>query len=375
MSEDIETGGSGVTESSAMQVAQMRPTAPRRTGGIAWLIALLALVVAAISLWRATAIEHSQTGAVDALRNELSARIDDLARSAVQRKRDIDSLGARVSDTDRVDRTERDQLLSLNERSRHLEEAVANLAEQRLSSRDAMARSDAEFLLQQAQQRLALFHDAPAAIAAYQLADSALAATEDPVFGSVREMIKGELAALEASKPLQTQATLAALERVRADLAALPTRRMAASVSVPASRWQNFIDQFVHVSHGDANAPTERDVGLARALVALDLREAEAALLARDVGAYKKALARAQADIETGFDAVSAPAKSALADLQRLAGQPLAPAAGDLGGALKELRNLHVTRALADPSVLPHPAVTAPAAPAVATPEVDGDGR
>lgn len=376
MSEDIETGGSGVTESSATRVVQVRPTAPHRAGSIAWLIALLALIVAAVSLWRASAIEHNQTGAIDVLRNELSARVDELSHNAVQRKRDIDSLSARVSDTDRVDRTERDQLLSLNERSRHLEEAVANLAEQRLSSRDAMARSDAEFLLQQAQQRLALFHDANAAIAAYQLADSALAATEDPVFGAVREMIKGELGSLEASKPLQTQATLATLERVRADLATLPTRRMAASAAVPASRWQNFIDQFVHVSHGDATAPTERDAGIARALVALDLREAEAALLARDAGAYKKALTQAQAEIERGFDVASTPAKSALADLQHLASQPLAPAVADLGGALKELRNLHVTRALADPLMLPHPAVTAPAVPSPATtPPADEGGR
>jgi uroporphyrin-3 C-methyltransferase len=363
MSEDIQSGASGVTESSVARAVEVRAIAPRRGGGIAWLIALLALIVAGFALWRVLAIEHNQAGAVDVLRSELSARIDELAHNAVQRKRDIDSLSARVSDTDRVDKTERDQLLSLNERSRHLEQAVANLAEQRLSSRDAMARSDAEFLLQQASQRLLLFHDANAAIAAYQLADSTLAATDDPVFAAVREMIKGELDSLEASKPLQTQATLAALERVGTAVATLPTHRAATSVAAPASRWQNFIGQFVHITHGGAAEPFEREPALTRALVALDLREAEAALLARDVDAYKKALARAQTDIDTGFDATSASAKSALVELRRLASQPLAPAVADLGGALRELRNLHVTRALADPAPAPHADAAAPAAP------------
>jgi uroporphyrin-3 C-methyltransferase len=263
----------------------------------------------------------------------------------------------------------REEMLGLAERSRHLEDAVANPAEQRLSGRDALALNEAEFVLQQAQERLALFQDAPAAISAYKLADSALAAAEDPVFASVRQTIGAELHALEASKPVETQATIVALERVRAALPGLPTGHAALAETAPSSRWQGFLAQFIRISHSDdAALNATQDIGLARSLAALDLRAAEAALFARDAEAYKAALARARSGIVNGFDAQSAAAQDVLAQIDRVAGQPLAPALPELGSALKELRNLRATRALARPSApvqeLPRPSTSPAQAPA-----------
>ena len=195
MSEDIETLSPTTTNEATARAADDRASAPRRAGSRgAWLIALIALGVGGVALWRAYAIEHGQADAQAAARTELVARIDELSRSVDQRKRDLDSLRARVADADGVNKSVREELLGLGERSRHLEDAVANLAEQRLSGRDALALNEAEFLLQQAQERLALFHDAHTALTAYQLADSALAAAEDPVFASVRQAISAESA-------------------------------------------------------------------------------------------------------------------------------------------------------------------------------------
>src|SRR4051812_41581573 len=77
--------------------------APRSFGGtVAMLLALVALVLAAFSVWRLVSIERGQGDAQSMLRNELGTRIDDLARASEQRKRDIDALRARLADTDTV---------------------------------------------------------------------------------------------------------------------------------------------------------------------------------------------------------------------------------------------------------------------------------
>ena len=354
MSEDI---GSASPAGGSELAPRTTPRAPtqRRGAALAWLVASAALVVALVSLWRVYALEHGSAAAQAAAIDDLGARLDALARTVEQRKRDLDGMRARLTDADAVNKSVREELLALGERSRHLEDAVANLSEQRLSGRDALALNEAEFLLQQAQERLALFQDAPAAISAYRLADSALAAAEDPVFASVRQTIGAERQALEASRPADTHATLAALARLREAILALPTRRAATREDAPGapSRWAGFIEQFVKISHDDGHVAPTRDPGLARALVVLDLRNAEAALLARDGDGYKAALARARAGIAATFDEAATPTRSALAEIDRLAAVALAPALPELGSALEELRNLRATRALAHPPMVP----------------------
>jgi uroporphyrin-3 C-methyltransferase len=261
---------------------------------------------------------------------------------------------ARLADTDTVNRGVREELLALGERSRHLEDAVANLAEQRLTGRDALALNEAEFLLQLAEERLDLFHDAQAALAAYQLADSALAAAEDPVFAGVRQTIGAEKQALEAARPLDTNATLGALERVRANLATMPPKKSRTTEAATPSRFEALLQQFVRISSDDTAA--RRDVELTRTLAAIDLRAAEAALLARDPSAYTAAISRARTSIAGAFDADAKAVQDDLAELDRLGSAPLAPALPELGSALRELRNLRATRALAQP-----PRATAPA--------------
>lgn len=357
MSEDSETASPATPDPAAPRTPPTRG-APRR-GGLATLLALVALLIAAAALWRTWTLGSSEAR-LETLRGELDPRLEALARGAEQRKRDLDGLRARLADADSVNRGVREELLGLGERSRHLEDAVANLAEQRQSGRDALARNEAEFLLLQAQERLALFHDAAAAIAAYRLADSALAAAEDPVFATVRQTIHAELAALEASKPLDTRATLARLERLRGELATLPPPRPATTAAgAPESRWQRLLAQFVHISQAGEGPLGGRDPALNRALVALDLREAELTLLARDPDGYRNALTRARTELAAAFDADAAPTRTALAELERLAATPLAPAIPELGSALQELRNLRITRALALPPAKP----AAPAEP------------
>ncbi len=366
MSEDSDRAPVALSNESPTRVPDARAGAASRSGSLAWLIALIALLAAGFAIWRVQVLGSGQVDAEAAFRQQLGTRVDDVSHTIDQRKRDIDSLRARLADADSVNQSVREELLALSERSRHLEDAVANLAERHQSGRDALAMNEAEFLLQLAQERLALFHDVQAAMSAYSLADSALAAAEDPVFASVRQTIGAERQALAASKPVETQAALASLERIRAQLATLPPPGIAAETAAEPSRWQRFLAQFVHVSHSsDTGAVGDRDIGLTRSLAALDLRSAEAALLARDVEAYSEALARARAGIAAAFATDAEPTRAVLAELNHLNAAARAPAPPELGSALHELRNLRATRVIAQPASTP---ASAPAAPAPASP-------
>ncbi|HET6545440.1 MAG TPA: uroporphyrinogen-III C-methyltransferase [Rhodanobacteraceae bacterium] len=335
------------TGADAPAAAQTPPARSRRGGRLAAAVALLALVVSGYVLWRDLARERGDSAAVAVLRSSLGERLDQLAAAQTQIKRDIATQRARLTDADSVNGSMREELLSLAERSRHLEDAVANLAEQRLSGRDALALNEAEFLLQLGAERLALFHDAKSALSAYRLADSALAAAEDPVFASVRQTIAAEIQALVAARPLQIRPTLDALERVRSTLATLPIKPAAVAPATPeSSRLLRLLQPFVRVRSDEAILPGRRDVELARNLAAIDLRAAEAALLARDPKAFGTALARVRAELVATFDPADDALEHALTEIDRLAGTPFSPSLPELGSALKELRNLRATRAL-----------------------------
>lgn len=339
--------------------------ARRRGGGFAILLALVATALAGVALWRAWTLERALEGSRDGERAALLQRVDELAGKQAQARDELEALGTRLADADAVNRSLREEFLGLTERSRNLEDAVSHLAEQRLTGRDALALNEAEFLLQLGAERLALFHDVQAAQQAYRLADSALAAAEDPVFASVRQTISAERQALAASGFLPTRATLATLERVRRTLADLPVAQTDPSADddddANPSRLVRLLERFVRVRH-EADAAADyavRDLALARTLVAIDLRSAEAALLARDPEVFQAALARVRAGIERVFDAGDAAVRATLDEIERLAATPLAPKLPELGSALTELRNLRTTRALAHP---PAPAAV-PAAP------------
>ena len=322
----------------------------RRGPGLVVLVIILILLGALAWWYFDRQMRERETGASDAL----SIQLDQLKISNDQLRRDLDSLRARNNDAEAMNRGIREEVLSFAERSRALEDAVANLAEQRLNNRDAMALNEAEFILQLAGERLALFRDASGAMAAYRLADSALAAAEDPLFASVRQTIHAEMQALDAAKPMQTRATLKTLADLRAGLIALPMKTTPVAdtgVTDPArSRLREIIDQFVRISHDDAGpALVERDERLTRSLIAIDLRSAEAALFARDEEAFGDALQRARGGMLSVFDADSASVREALAALDQIAATPLAPALPELGSALSELRNLRTTRVLSQP--------------------------
>ncbi len=325
-------------------------TPERRLGTLIWLIGGMGVIVILGLIWQNWSASEGEQRAAEDDRQQVASRIEALARTAEQTHRDADGLRARLDDAAKVNQSLREQLLALSERSRLIEDTVANLADKHLSGHDAMMLNEAETLLALGAERYTLFRDAQATIDAYRLADSALASVDDAAFSTVRQSISGEIEAVAALKSADTAATLGALAALRGAALQLPPPTHEIGPDDPgASRWMRLLGQFIRIRRGEAAAAIAQrhDIALARQLYMLDLRDAEAAVLARDEARFHAALDDAQALLTNDFDAGAAPVVAARSGIERLAPAALAPAPpADLGVALKELRNLRATHAL-----------------------------
>jgi uroporphyrin-III C-methyltransferase len=111
--------------------------------------------------------------------------------------------------------------------------------------------------------------------------------------------------------------------------------------------------------HRDNGAPLAvADARFARELAALDLAQAQAALLASDSAAYAAALQRVDLSLSTQFDNSVPAVQQARTTLKQLAAALPTGAPIQLGGALTELRNLRAVHALTPASDAAAPAAS-----------------
>ena len=323
------------------------PDKPRRLHVLMRLAALGAVVAIGFGVWWATRDAHREDAQTQ------RAQFEALAHEAAQLRSTVDALRRRQEDSDKVDKSVREQLLGLDQRTKLIEDSIANLADKRLSAHDALALDEAELLLTLGGERYVLFHDVAAAAATYAQADIALSEVGDAAFSTVRQSVAAEIAALnglQASDGATAALKLSRLgEQSREWAAAGPG--VAPSAAEPDSRLARLLGAFVQIRRDDA-AQTRAALhapNLARELFLVDLKEAQAAALARDEARYRAALGSARAEFDAAFDKQAAAVATAAAELDTLTKIALAPPAPSLlGTALKELRNLRATHALRD---------------------------
>ena len=301
-------------------------------------------------LWWTTLGSRGAARAADE-EQRLGARLDVLEHGLAQLRGNADALRSRLDDGDKVDQSVREQLLGLGERTRLLEDALANLSDKRLSGHDSLVLDEAELLLTIGGERFALFHDSAATIAAYRLADTALGEVQDSAFASVRQGISAEIAALSGLHAADSATVSSQLDQLATLVAQLPVAKAAAPAAAPAaeSRLERVLAMFVQVHHDDATAAPAlaRSTTLARELILVDLHRAQAAALARDATVYRDAMGAARAQLEAAFDAQAPEVGVALARCDELAHVELAPAPPPvIGTALRELRTLRASHAL-----------------------------
>ncbi|HET7358586.1 MAG TPA: uroporphyrinogen-III C-methyltransferase [Rhodanobacteraceae bacterium] len=348
------------TETAAAEPLPPRalpPPRPQRRGAAAAMALLLALlavagvIVCGWYIWQLQRGGQQGDQSLAALQQRVAALDASMSRGNDERA----ALKQRLGDADAVNKGLREEMLGVSERTRQLEDAVANLSAKTLSGHDAMLLDETEMLLRMGQQRYQLFDDADGALQAYALADQDLAAVDDSAFASVRQSLGAERDALAATHPATRADELATLGRLRAALPGLPPKPLD---TPPAAAAQGFWQRtwralagLVQV-HRDSGAPLQlADARMARELAALDAAQAEAALLAHDDPAYRAALARVDAALAADFDGTADSVRAARADVRRLlAATPSANAAPKLGAALEELRNLRAVHAASAPA-------------------------
>jgi len=324
----------------------------RRSGGAPKgivILIVLAAVAAGAWWWWTT---HDTRGASTA-QNALSptdSQIESLMHSVTQLRSATDAVRARLDDGDKVDKSVREQLLSLSERTRLLEDAIGNLANKRLSGHDSVALDEAELLLTLGGERFELFRDPAGAITAYRAADTALAEVEDATFSTVRQSINAEVSALSALQAADPTLLVNQLSQLRTHIAGLEAKRtLADAAPAPSdSRLMRVLGALVQVHHDESGAAAPvTDAYLARQLAILDLRDAQAAALTRDDAHFKAAVAASRAQVAAAFDTNSSDAAAVLSQFDALLKAPIAPAPPSiLGASLKELRNLRASHAL-----------------------------
>ncbi|MFC5436294.1 uroporphyrinogen-III C-methyltransferase [Rhodanobacter umsongensis] len=348
----------------------VRAPAPRPRGGgslaLAVLLSLLAVGACGYIGWRQWQQEQGVSTAVrDAI--DLHARVASLEATLGTISGERSSLDQRLADAAAVNRSLREELLGQAERTRNLEDAVAKLAEKSLSGHDAMLLDETESLLRMASERYTLFHDAQGAAAAYALADRTLAAVNDSAFGGLRQSIGAEREALAKNQPASQASALQQLAELRGSLDRLPLKSLdTANSSQPTDAWSRIgraLARVVTVQRDNGAPLAVADARFARELAALDLAQAQAALLAYDSKAYAAALQRVDASLASQFDGNAPAVQQARDTLRQLAAQLPAGAPVQLGAALTELRNLRSVHALS-----PAGDGTAPAAAATVAP-------
>lgn len=350
--------------------ASPRP-APRPRGGgslaLAVLLSLIAVGASGYIGWRQWQQEQGSAAdsqGVASLQQRVGTLETTLGTVSDQRS----SLNQRLDDAAQVNRSLREELLGQAERTRHLEDAVAKLAEKSLSGHDAMLLDETESLLRMASERYTLFHDAQGAAAAYALADQTLANVNDGAFSGLRQSIGAEREALAKSQPASQASALQQLTELRGALATLPLKPLDtngdASTPDAWSRIGRALAGVISVQRDNGAPLAVADARFARELAALDLAQAQAALLAYDSKEYSAALQRVASSLSTQFDDKAAAVQQARKTLDQLAGQLPSAAPVKLGAALVELHNLRAVHALSPAAAGSVPAPASSVAPA-----------
>ncbi|MEO5810606.1 MAG: uroporphyrinogen-III C-methyltransferase [Rhodanobacter sp.] len=336
--------------------ARGAPGPAARGGGtlaLALLLSLLAVIAAGYVGWQQwQQIRHADADSAGLVSMQQRVNAVESTLAAVSGERT--SLDQRLGDAAQVNRALREELLGQSERTRHLEDAVAKLAEKTLSGRDPLLLDETESLLRMGAERYRLFNDVQGAQAAYAIADQTLAAVNDGAFSPVRQSISAESDALAKSQPATLDGALQRLQALRGSLASLPLKSLDGPVATTdATVWSRIKRALAGVItvQRDHGAPLAvADARFARELTALDIAQAQVALLAHDRDAYASALQRVDASLASQFDANAADVRQARGTLQGLRAALPTTAPVTLGAALTELRNLRAVHALAPAS-------------------------
>jgi len=320
------------------------PTPARPAPRAATILSLLALTLSvglACALWYLFAtLDRSEQERVAHAR-----RVILVEEENAQLRRQVAELGQRIDDDDALNRSLREETLGIAERAALLEQAIKRVSENRMDSVSELRLNQAELLLSAGIERLAVFHDAPASLAALRLADAELARLGDARYAGVRQTLAQEIAALEAL-PVRAHAdTLVILADLRARVGQLPMRGSGPTAAVVSKKLGRLV-QVRRVNPREAGMLGPLGADTLRAVIVLDLLNAEEALRQRDLVRFRLLVQQARETVQMAFDLDAPGAHDVRLKLAQIAAYVPAELP-QTGAALAQLVNLRHTQNVA----------------------------
>lgn len=330
-------------------------SAPRR-GFLTWLLwlgVLVALGLAGLSYWYSDQLQRS-VAATTATQSELQTQLLALQGTLTDLRQSRTELQQQMSDLLMANRSRRAQAVSLKARLGNLEAAVAGLAEQQHDTNGENLNLDtAAFLLRMAQARMQLFNDSAGALDALNLATQAMNKAHDPTYAPVLQAINTERSALQQVQTLQRAAALQQLSRLRSQVWSLPLRPNKPAKLAGSGAWSRIrsaLSVLVTIRHDSQARLDTAPPQLLHSLLALDLAQAQAALLGYQRSGYMQGLHSSRRLLSTQFDLSNPLVQAFASSLRSLQGLPVTTKPR-LGTALETLGRLRALQTLATPPV------------------------
>ena len=260
------------------------------------------------------------------------------------------------------------------------EAALAEAAVSRVDVRSTLDLAEVDYLLRMASERLQLFGDPGGAEQALALADSQLAALDNPAYLGVRQAItaaRRDLAAVAIPDDMAISAELTAIQDA---VPGLPFRHssLAAANNAPEQEqgwWEKLKSTFASLVTVRRSTEEEnrrislQDEDYVRQHIWLQMEVARLALMRRDQAAFRSELGQAQAALAEWFDPDSREVRSLNDRLAGLLELDVTVAWPDISApwtSLKRIRSLQ-----AAPALPVEPAVPANDPPGPETPEAE----
>ena len=357
--------------------------------GLAWLALLVALAAVAGTAWMAwqgqvsgdIAVERMQAdiGRLEGNDSRLSGQLGELSESleslssissvdplaqlddrlAADRAQ-LQGLQESIGDQVALTRAQQQAVDALHARLLAAEALLTEVSGRERDARGELDLAEADYLLRLASERLQLFSDVAAADHALSLADSNLAALDNPAYLGVRQSIaaaRGDLAAVETPDITALAGQLDALQKAVPSLP-FPAADPPAAPSAPAAEqgwWEKLKATFASLVTVRRSTEEENrrisllDQDLIRQRAWLQLEAAHLALMRRDQQAFGSALQRVQATSAEWFDPASSAVRSFESSLVQLGGTDIAVAWPDISGPWAQLRLLRSARTVPVP--------------------------
>jgi len=324
----------------------------RGRGGLAGLVAALAIVLVGLSWWDA----HR---ALDGLQQDIARRLGDVD-GAVKSDR---ALAVQTQEVAREAQARIAQLEAKLAESQNQQVALEALYQELSRNRDEWSLAEVEQIITIANQQLQLAGNVKAALIALQAADTRLQRIDKPQLIGLRRILDQDIERLKAVPLVDTAGIAVRLDNLGVAVETLPLMSDArppepttgdADRELRANVWQRLardtwaeVRQLVRVQRIDRVEVPLLGPGesfFLRENLKLRLLSARFALLAHDEQTYKSDLRAAQEWLTRFFDGKAKSTQNALAVVRQLAEGTVSIAMPDISASLDAVHNYRITR-------------------------------